>query len=294
MKKPGLIKTIHDKILPPEKGELLKKAGNMLKAKKEPALYDPNKFLIIAHRGSSVHAPEHTMAAYRLATELEADYLEVDLQLTKDGILVAIHDYTVDRTTNGSGAITDMTLDEIKQLDAGSWFNKKFPDMAQEEYIGLRIPTFQEIIDEFGDSVNYYLETKKPEKNEGIEDELLVILEQNNLVGKSLPDGKVVVQSFSDVSLKTMRSLNQSIPLIQLERDPVIGPDAKERMEAVSEYAVGIGTYFEKIDEDYLKAAKEVGLLVHLYTVNSAEVAEKWKALGANGIFTDNIPGTQV
>ncbi|MDN7241185.1 glycerophosphodiester phosphodiesterase family protein [Planococcus sp. N028] len=263
-----------------------------MRINKEKTLLDPNKFLVIAHRGASVNAPEHTMAAYRLAREMEADYLEVDLQLSKDGVLVAIHDLTVDRTTNGSGIVTEMTLSELKQLDAGSWFNKKFPDMAKEEFVGQEIPTLQEIIDEFGESVNYYIETKKPEKNEGIEDELLDLLNKNNLLDESLPEGKVVIQSFSEESLLRMRSLHPTIPLIQLERDPVLGPEAKKRLEEIREYAVGVGTYFEKIDEEFVKIARDIGLLVHLYTVNTAEVAEKWKEAGANGIFTDNISGT--
>jgi glycerophosphoryl diester phosphodiesterase len=104
----------------------------------------------------------------------------------------------------------------------------------------------------------------------------------------------VVIQSFSEESLRRMRSFHSSIPLIKLERDPVIGPDARKRMEEICDYAIGIGTYFEKIDEEYIKIASDLGLLVHLYTVNSAEIAEKWKAVGAHGIFTDNIPGTRI
>ncbi|PSL42047.1 glycerophosphoryl diester phosphodiesterase [Planomicrobium soli] len=262
-----------------------------MKIKNETTLMNLNKFLIIAHRGASVQAPEHTMAAYRLAKEQEADYLEVDVQMSKDGVLVSLHDLTVDRTTDGSGIVSEMTLPEIKRLDAGSWFNQKFPDMAKEEYVGQKIPTLQEIIDEFGETVNYYIETKKPEQNEGIEDELFELLEQNNLLDERLPEGKVVIQSFSEESLKRMRTFDSTIPLVKLERDPVTGPDARKRMQEISEYAVGIGTYFEKIDEEYIKTAKELGLLVHLYTVNSAEIAEKWKAIGAHGIFTDNITG---
>ncbi|WP_186725544.1 glycerophosphodiester phosphodiesterase family protein [Planomicrobium sp. CPCC 101110] len=265
-----------------------------MRIKNKTTLMDPEKFLIIAHRGASVQAPEHTMAAYRLAKELEADYLEVDVQMSKDEVLVSIHDLTVDRTTDGSGVVADMMLSELKQLDAGSWFNRKYPDMAKEEYVGQKIPTLQEIIEEFGESVNYYIETKKPEENEGVEDELFELLGQYNLLDESLPEGKVVIQSFSEESLKRMRTFSQTIPLIKLEKDPVVGPDARRRLEEIREYAIGIGTYFERIDDDYVKTAKEVGLLVHLYTVNSAEIAEKWKAVGAHGIFTDNIPGTRI
>src|SRR3989442_1668420 len=79
---------------------------------------------ILAHRGASGWAPETTLAAYRLALEMKVDYLELDVHMTRDGEIVAIHDTTVDRTTGGKGAVGDFTLDQIKQLDAGSWFNK--------------------------------------------------------------------------------------------------------------------------------------------------------------------------
>lgn len=81
-------------------------------------------FLIIGHRGASGYAPEHTIEAYQLAAEMGADYLEIDLQQTKDGELVAMHDETVDRTTNGKGLVKSYSLKELQQLDAGSWFRK--------------------------------------------------------------------------------------------------------------------------------------------------------------------------
>ena len=112
----------------------------------------------IAHRGASAYAPEHTIAAYELALDMGADYVEQDLQLTKDGVLVCLHDATLERTTNvedifpgrsvavaskqgtkHTWPVSDFTVSEIRQLDAGSWFSSKF--------IGEKIPTFQEVID---------------------------------------------------------------------------------------------------------------------------------------------------
>lgn len=75
----------------------------------------------VAHRGASGHTPENTMVAFDKAFEMKADYIEIDVQMTKDGELVAIHDTTVNRTTNGTGAVGDYTLEEIQQLDAGCW-----------------------------------------------------------------------------------------------------------------------------------------------------------------------------
>ena len=80
----------------------------------------------IAHRGASGYAPENTMAAFDKALEMKADYIEIDVQLSKDGEVVLMHDAMIDRTTDGSGTVDDYTLEELKQLDAGSWFGPQF------------------------------------------------------------------------------------------------------------------------------------------------------------------------
>ena len=117
----------------------------------------PTKVLV-AHRGASAYAPEHTLESYQLALKQDADFVEQDLQITRDGVLVCLHDLTLERTTNVKEVfsksfreelvngvpvrrwyVSDFTLSQIKQLDAGSWFNQKFK--------GARVPTFQEAID---------------------------------------------------------------------------------------------------------------------------------------------------
>src|SRR2546427_7517969 len=109
--------------------------------------------LTIAHRGASGYAPENTLAAFRKAVALGATFIETDLQLSRDAHFVAIHDTTVDRTTNGQGAVHDMTLADLRRLDAGSWFGS--------EFAGERIPTLEEIL-EFSkkNDVVFYLELK--------------------------------------------------------------------------------------------------------------------------------------
>src|ERR1700683_2808619 len=106
---------------------------------------------IIAHRGASGHAPENTMAAFQRAVELGAPFIETDLHLTRDGRFVAIHDKTLQRTTNGQGAVQEFTLAELRQLDAGKWFDRPFS--------GEHIPTLEEVL-EFGraNDVVFYLE----------------------------------------------------------------------------------------------------------------------------------------
>src|SRR5262245_25221234 len=140
-----------------------------------------NRPLLIAHRGASGYAPEHTLAAYQLAIEQGADFVEQDLQVTKDGVLVCLHDADLARTTNvaqvfpnraterdveGTGNahrgwyVVDFTLAEIKQLDAGSWFNRENGFAANPAYSGLRVPTMKEVIEIVGDRAGLYIELK--------------------------------------------------------------------------------------------------------------------------------------
>lgn len=96
------------------------------------------KILIVAHRGAAKYAPENTIAAFLKAAEMGADYAEMDVRQTKDGVFVLMHDRNVKRTTDGKGLVSEMTLEEIKKLDAGSWFGK--------EFIGEKVPTLREVL----------------------------------------------------------------------------------------------------------------------------------------------------
>lgn len=92
-----------------------------------------------------------------MGEKMHGDYNEIDLQMTKDGKLIALHDEKVDRTTNGTGLVKDYTLEQIKQLDAGSWFNEKYPQYANPEYSGLKVPTLEEVFQKFGKNEKYYI-----------------------------------------------------------------------------------------------------------------------------------------
>jgi glycerophosphoryl diester phosphodiesterase len=247
--------------------------------------------LNIAHRGASGHAPEHTLAAYELARKMEADYIEIDLQMTKDGVLVALHDETLDRTTNGTGLVKDHTLQEIKQLDAGTWFNEKYPEKANPSYSGLAVPTLEEVVQKFGTSVNYYIETKEPSFYPGMEEELLRILDKYNLSEKNGRLPRVVIQSFSPDSLKKIHALDPNIPLVQLLwYEPGIPGAARitgDQLTEIKKYAIGIGVNYQKIDPAYVKKVREHGLLIHPYTVNNPVDMRMLLDWGVTGLFTD-------
>ncbi|CAM4262424.1 Glycerophosphodiester phosphodiesterase [Bacillus wiedmannii] len=174
------------------------------------AINQSNHIKNIAHRGASAYAPEHTIQAYKLGQQLKGDYIEIDLQMTKDGHLVAMHDETVNRTTNGKGLVKEHTLEEIKQLNVGSFFNEKHPALAKKEFEDATVPTLEEIIETFRNSTNYYIETKSPDEYPGMEEKLLEIIKHYEI------SDKVIIQSFSKVSLQKIHSLDVHIPLVQL------------------------------------------------------------------------------
>lgn len=132
---------------------------------------------VIAHRGASAHAPENTLAAFQRAIDLGAQWFELDCSLTVDGEVVAIHDDTVDRTTSGSGQVDEMTLAELKRLDAGSWFDSSFS--------GERIPTLGEALDAANGHIGVYIEIKDSDDDGAVSAELLSLAHDRKTL---LPD----------------------------------------------------------------------------------------------------------
>nr|WP_286170923.1 glycerophosphodiester phosphodiesterase [Bacillus sp. NTK071] len=256
-------------------------------AKENKPGMNTNKLANVAHRGASGHAPEHTIPSYKLGDKMKGDYIEIDLQMTKDGKLIAMHDEAVDRTTNGTGLVKDYTLEEIKQLDAGSWFNEMYPEKAKKSYEGLQVPTLEEVIQTFGKDARYYIETKSPEVYPGMEKELLRVLEKYNLTGVNERSSKVLIQSFSKESLLKMQDLNPNLPLVQLISYKEQATMSDEELNELTEYAVGVGMSYTKIDEAYVQKVRSAGLLIHPYTVNEKEDMERLLDWGVTGMFTN-------
>jgi glycerophosphoryl diester phosphodiesterase len=245
--------------------------------------------LNIGHRGASGHAPEHTFAAYDLALVQGADYIEIDLQMTKDGVLVAMHDKTLNRTARARegepqrycrGPVSKKTLDQLESCEVGSWFSP--------EYAGEGIPTLEEIFQRYGTGVNYYIETKKPEAAPGMEEELLRLLREYGLIEPAAANWQVLIQSFSPESLQKIHQLEPSLPLIQLYWSGS-SKTIQRDLETASTYAVGIGPYKKDVDARLVAAAHELCLAVHPYTVNTREEMQTLISLGVDGMFT-NFP----
>lgn len=238
----------------------------------------------VSHRGASGYAPEHTITSYQMGEKMHGDYIEIDLQMTKDGHLIAMHDETVDRTTDGTGLVKDYTLDQIKQMDAGSWFNEKYPQYARSEYVGLQVPSLEDIFKKFGKNANYYIETKSPEVYPGMEKELLRLVNKYDINKKTL-----LVQSFSALSLKKMNELDPSVKLIQLLSYQTNAVISDGEITAIKEYAIGVGPNHTYLSKEYVQKVVNSGLEIHPYTVNEKERMKQLIDWGVTGMFT-NFP----
>jgi glycerophosphoryl diester phosphodiesterase len=238
----------------------------------------PPEIAIIAHRGASGHAPEHTFASYDRAVRMGADYLEQDLQMTADGELVVLHDETLDRTTDGAGPVAERTLAELKALDAGTWFDPGFA--------GERIPTLDEVLTRYGHGQRYYIETKAP--GDGMEEKLVALLAAHGLLDGAAESWQVLIQSFSAPSLKLVHELEPRLPLIQL-LGPKRNPELIEDLAGVAAYAAGIGPNRALVTPQVVEEAHAYGLAVHPFTLNTAEDHQWAIDTGVDGAFS-NFP----
>ena len=229
--------------------------------------------LNFAHRGASAAAPANTLAAFRLAAEMGADGVELDVQLARDGEVVVIHDFAVDSTTNGRGAVREMTLAQLKELDAGSWFDPAFA--------GERIPTLQEVFDAIGHRLLVNVEIKSlPLRGRGLEAEVVRLIEDNNLVHR------VIVSSFNPLSLRKVKGFNPNVTTALL-----YGP----RQSLLLRHAwLGSVTphefrhpHYSMVNERFLGWARQKGYRVNTWTVDEVDEMRRLIALGVDGIITD-------
>jgi glycerophosphoryl diester phosphodiesterase len=210
--------------------------------------------LNLAHKGASHEAPANTLAAFLLAQELGADGVELDVQLSRDGKVVVIHDDTVDATTDGHGPVREKTLAELKALDAGSLFDPVFA--------GQRIPTLQEVVDAVGQGLRINIELKtESAKDDGLAAAVVHLVEENDLLDR------VVVSSFNPLALWRVRRLNPWIPLGMLydEGLPFFlrRPWLRHLVRPAALHPEGA-----MVDAAYVRWARSRGYRVHTWTVD--------------------------
>jgi glycerophosphoryl diester phosphodiesterase len=241
----------------------------------------PPHLSLQAHRGAAGLAPENTLAAFRLALELGVDGTELDLQTSKDGVVVVIHDDSVDRTTDGRGRIGELTLEEIKRLDAGSRFAPAFR--------GERIPTLRELIDLVKGSGNEHfrlnLEIKFTDGCEGepadLEERVLAVLHETGFLDR------VITQSFYHPSAAKMKRLAPGIPaglLVGSRRQPS-DPVAAVREHRVDYYA----PHYSLVTADLVRTLHRAHIPVVTWTVNDPAEMRRLIAVGLGALAGDGM-----
>ncbi len=234
---------------------------------------------VAAHRGASGYAPETTMEAYRIALEMKADFVEMDIHMLRDGVLAAIHDPDVKRTTNGKGLICELTLAELKTFDAGSWFNRTYPRKARPEYVGLKVPTLEEVLDFVkGSSAGCYIEIKDPERYPPeLESTLLSVIHNRQM------ERRCRIISFSAPPIGKIKALDSSI-----QTGLLISQYGKDPVRAAHEIRAGeLAIRYNLATDVIVDSAHGKGITVSVWTVDRESDMESMIKLGVDCIITN-------
>ncbi|MEM1606956.1 MAG: glycerophosphodiester phosphodiesterase family protein [Candidatus Bathyarchaeia archaeon] len=213
--------------------------------------------LKIGHRGAKAYEPENTIRSFKRALELGVNAVEFDVRRTKDNELVVIHDAEVDRTTNGKGLVSELTLKEIKELSTEK---------------GEKIPTLEEALDFLDRKVKILIELKET----GIEDKVLEIVRRKGL------EDNVIIISFHEEALRRVRELSSSVKtgLIYVKhKDPI-----KAALSLKAQYLFPM---YKFVHSSFIKRAHENGLKIVVWTINTSEEAKEYAEKGVDGIASD-------
>lgn len=229
--------------------------------------------LVIAHRGASYHAPENTMPAFQLALEQGADGIELDAKVTADGHVIALHDPTLERTTDGHGRPGDWTLERLKALDAGAWMGRVFR--------GTPIPTLEEILESLAGRLLINIElTNYRTPGDGLVERVVDIVRRRGL------QGRVLLSSFYRGNLAAAKRLAPEIPVGHLTGPTRLAAIDWLRGSPVTPEAVHVHTSFAMAWA--IRRWRGRGRRVLVYTVDRPEAMRRLVRLGVDGIITNN------
>ncbi|MEU1651842.1 glycerophosphodiester phosphodiesterase family protein [Streptomyces pristinaespiralis] len=244
---------------------------------------------VIAHRGASAYAPENTLAAVDLADEMGFAWVENDVQRTKDGELVVVHDDSLARTTDveqrfpdrAPWKVKEFTAAEIATLDAGSW--------RGAEWAGARVPTLKQYLERVDENnQKLLLEIKKPELYPGIEKDTLRVLGEEGWLDRSHVRSRLVIQSFGADSVKAVHQQRPDITT------GFLGTPAVADLPSYAAFTDQINPTHTSLSAEYvaavhaLKGAHGKRLRVSTWTVNDAAAATRVAGFGVDGIITNN------
>ncbi len=234
---------------------------------------------VIAHRGASAYAPENTISAFKKAFELGVDILEIDVHQTNDRELVVLHDGTVNRTTNGKGKVKNISFEELRKLDAGSWFSNDF--------IGEKIPSLREVFEITPDSIILLIEIKKGSKTyPGVEKRVVQLIKEYKF------ENRVILKSFDDKTLQELKNLAPEIPRLKVFVGQI------SFLNIVVDYTLNFGNVLDD-DVQYIQAhwfgvtkcfiakAHKKGYKVYVWDVNNEKRMKELILMGVDGIETD-------
>ncbi len=232
--------------------------------------YD-GKMLVFGHRGARAYAPMNTLPSFDLALAQGADGVELDVRLTRDGEMIIMHDAKVDSTTNGEGSISDLTLAEIRALDAGSWFGEAFK--------GVQVPTLDEVFETIGRRTRINVEIKADKLgSDGVEGKVA------NAIRRHALQRSIIVSSFNPLTLRRFRRAMPEVPIGYLHspEEPFFLPHLMSGLPHEARHP-----HFSEIDAKYMAWAKQAGYRVNTWTVNDPAKAVELRDLGVDCVITD-------
>ena len=237
-------------------------------------LHSLHQPVIFAHRGACAHAPENTLASFELALAQQADAIELDVKLSADGQVVVIHDPTVDRTTNGKGKVRDLTLTQLKALDAGSFFSRQFT--------GEKIPTLEEVFEAVGKRTLINIELTNYNTPRDALVETVCMLVKTHQMQK-----RIIFSSFFASNLSKARSYLPEVPRGLLAMDGFLGVWARSFGFSFGKYDA-LHPNLKDITQQETTRVHRLKRRVHVWTVNREQDMRRLFNWGVDGIFTDD------
>ena len=232
---------------------------------------------VIAHRGANKVAPQNTVPAFRKAVEMGADGFENDVHLTKDDFIVVCHNYDIDDTSNGTGKIADMTLEELYKYDFGSYFS--------EEFAGTKIPRLEEFLELCKGLSVINIEIKKPEqKNSPIVEKTIKMVKDYGLFDN------LIISSFEAEILRECKEIDPKTKtgMLYSPDDDYCERICDDPIAFAKEYGFdAYHPYFLMVNEDYIEECHDNGLIVNPWTVNKDYSIEHLLDWGCDGVITD-------
>lgn len=246
---------------------------------------EPQQPWVIAHRGASKDAPENTLAAYQLAIDQGADMIELDVRLSKDGYIVAFHDKFLRRTSNGEGRLQSYTLEELKRLDVGSWFDP-------HHFADTRMPTLREVLELTHGKIMLNIEIKKDavsRSDDHIERQIVTLLQEFDMLQHSM------VSSFNTLSLLRLKHLDPRLSTALLygntvrtnirPKIPIYGYQAYQMVLRVR--ADSLNVRRNLVTRAFLRRSRETGVRIHPFTVDQPKNMKKLIRRKVHGIITN-------